>query len=161
MLVRARNAAVLFLVSCISMASAVTIHVTGKVTGTASAPIVGAQVSLTTANISVLTDNQGRFTINGNTTVIMNFKNPLAAQDPIVKGCFLQLVASQSYQQVRIDVFDLAGRYAGTPVNQVLKAGFYQFAPVALLRNQQSYQPYLIKVKNGLRTTAHLSLIHI
>jgi hypothetical protein len=158
MLIHVRTAAALFLVSCVSLASGLTIHVTGKVTGAAGAPVAGAQVSLTNANVSVLTDNQGRFTINGNTSAIMNFEHRPAAQDPIVKGCFLRLVAPQSSQQVRIDVFDLAGRSMGTPVNQVLKAGVFQFVPVALLGNQLSHQLYLIKVINGSRTTAHTIL---
>jgi hypothetical protein len=162
MIVHARKAAVFFLVFCISFASAATVHVTGTVTDKAtSAPIAGAQVSLTNVNVSVVTDNQGRFTIDGTTAAIGNVEHALPGLDPIVKGCFVRLYVLKTSQQVRIDVFDLAGHYVGTPVNRVLSAGVYQFAPIALLKNQPSHQLYVIKVKNGSRATAHAMLSSI
>jgi beta-glucosidase len=145
-----RGIALVCVVGFFSFASGVTI--TGRVvdTNTPANPITNIGINLKVFGASTYTDTMGRFSLTFTGTGI---KQTAPGKKPVIQlsGSSLSF-ATAANENVRVDLFDMAGRKIETLMDRAFEAGSHSLPLAALLEKKIGAGLFVVRVQKGAET---------
>jgi beta-glucosidase len=121
--------------------------ISGRIIDKKSNPVSGATVALKIKNKTVLSDDQGKFTIN-TTGILSNYSGSLLQGSPYFNGHSL-VVASDMTQRLKIELFNLSGKRTGVVFDQTVSPGAFSIPIASLLPSKNANALYFARITKG------------